>query len=76
MLMEVTASAILSLGAVPTSGASDTAQFVASQVEQGRRHLQDSYAFGLRAKGYSANFIRLSKSVASLIGTVTERGQC
>jgi hypothetical protein len=51
MLMEVTASAIISLGAVPTSGASDTAQFVASQVEQGRRHLQDSYAFGLRAKG-------------------------
>jgi len=51
MLMEVTASAIISLGAVPTYGTSDTARFVASQVEQGRRQLQDSYAFGLRGKG-------------------------
>jgi hypothetical protein len=51
MLMEVTASAIISLGAVPTDGASDTARYVASQVEAGRRQLQDSYAFGMRAKG-------------------------
>jgi hypothetical protein len=51
MLKEVTASAIISLGTVPTVGASDTARFVASRVEEGRRQLQDSYAFGMRAKG-------------------------
>lgn len=49
--MELTTSAIISLGAIPTSGTSDTAEFVASQVEQGHRHLQDSYFLGLRAKG-------------------------
>lgn len=51
MLMEMTASAIISLGATPTNGASDTAQFIAAQVERGRWRLQDSIAFGLRAKG-------------------------
>ena len=60
MLMEVTATAIISLGAVPTYGTSDTARFVASQVEQGRRLLQDSYAFGMRAKGV---FGELSQTV-------------
>lgn len=51
MLMEMTASAIISLGITPTNGASATAQFIAAQVERGRRHLQDSFAFVLRAKG-------------------------
>ena len=35
MLMEVTASAIISLGGVPTSGASDTARFVAFESNRG-----------------------------------------
>ena len=51
MLIEVSATAIISLGTVPTYGASDTARFVASQVEGGRRQLQTSYAFGMLAKG-------------------------
>ena len=51
MLMEATASAIISLGVVPTDGASDTARYVASQIEEGRRQLQNSFAFGMRAKG-------------------------
>jgi len=51
MLMEVTAPAIISLGSMPTTGASATAQFVATQVERGRRLLQNSFAFRMRTKG-------------------------
>lgn len=49
--MELTTSAIISLGPISTSGTSDTARFVASKVKQGHRQLQDSYFLGLRAKG-------------------------
>jgi hypothetical protein len=51
MLKEVTASAMISLVPVPTYATSETARFVASQIEQGRRQLQESYAFGMRGKG-------------------------
>lgn len=51
MIIEMAASTILSLGAVMTQGASDTARFVAVETERGRRQLQDSYSFGLGGKG-------------------------
>lgn len=50
MLMEVTTPAIISLGSMPTNGASATAHFVAAQVERGRRLLQNSFAFRMRTK--------------------------
>jgi hypothetical protein len=51
MIIEMTASAIISLGGVPSHGASDTASFVAAQTNEGRRLLQKSYAFGMEGKG-------------------------
>ena len=51
MIIEMPASAIISIGGVPTRGASETACFVAAQAEEGRRRLRDSYAFGMAAKG-------------------------
>ena len=50
MIIEMPASAIISIGGVPTRGASETAYFVAAQAEEGRRRLRDSYAFGMAAK--------------------------
>lgn len=51
MIIEMAASTILSLGAVTTQGASDTARFVAEEAERGRRQLQNSISFGLGGKG-------------------------
>ncbi|MFZ0827135.1 MAG: hypothetical protein WAO02_06905 [Verrucomicrobiia bacterium] len=51
MILEMTATALITIGAPVTQGASDAARFVASQAEQGRRHLQSSYTFGLQSRG-------------------------
>jgi hypothetical protein len=51
MIIEMAASTILSLGAVSTRGASDTARFVAEEAERGRRQLRNSFSFGLEGKG-------------------------
>ena len=51
MILGMAASTILTLGTVTTQGASDAAQFVAAVTERGRRHLQDSYSFGLGGRG-------------------------
>lgn len=51
MIIEMTASALISIGSLTTRGASNEARFVAEQAEQGRQHLHDSYYLGLRAKG-------------------------
>jgi len=51
MIIEMAASAIISIGGVPTHGASEIAGFVAREAEKGRRRLQDSYAFGMAGKG-------------------------
>src|SRR5258706_16313844 len=47
MIIEMAASAIISIGGAPTQGASETAWFVADEAEKGRCRLQDSYAFGM-----------------------------
>ena len=78
MLMEVTASAIISLGGVPPDWCQRYSPICCvPKSNKGVATLQDSYAFGLTGKGgIWRTFIRLAKNVASLIGTVTERGQC
>lgn len=47
----MTAIALRQFTAVTSGGASETARFVAKQIEQWRRQLQDSYALGQKAKG-------------------------
>ncbi len=51
MIIEMTASAIISIGGVPTHGASETAWYVVAQAKEGRRRLQNSYTFGMAGKG-------------------------
>lgn len=47
----MTAIALRQSTAVTSSGASETAGFVAEQIQKWRRQLQDSYALGQQAKG-------------------------
>lgn len=46
MILEMTASALLSLGTGPTKASSETAQYLATQLEDKRRHLQSSHFLG------------------------------
>src|SRR5688572_8021527 len=48
MNVELTANGALSFGT--TRGASETAQFIAQQLEQGLRRLLESYSFGFDAR--------------------------
>lgn len=47
----MTAIALRQFAAVTSGGTSETAGFIAKQIEQWRRKLQDSYALGQQAKG-------------------------
>jgi len=51
MILEMTASALLTYGALASQGNSDTARFIAEQLQSGRHHLQDSQVLGLYGKG-------------------------
>jgi hypothetical protein len=51
MIIEMATLAIISIGSAPTHGASETARYVAYEAEEGRRRLQESYAFGMAGKG-------------------------
>jgi len=46
----MTATALLSCSHLVSRGTSETAKFIAEQAQLGRRQLEDSFAFGLRAK--------------------------
>lgn len=61
MIIEMAASAIISIGGVPTHGASEIAWFVACEAEKGRRRLQDSYAFGMAGKGVFNELFQIVK---------------
>jgi hypothetical protein len=50
MLIEMTASALISLNAFSVHGASDEAQFVAKQAKEARRHLYESNGLGLQRR--------------------------
>jgi hypothetical protein len=58
MIIEMAASAIISIGGAPTHGASKTAWFVADEAEKGHRRLQDSYAFGMAGKGVLSELLQ------------------
>lgn len=47
MILEMTASALLSLSAVPTRASSETAEYLAVKSGEGRRRLRSSYSLGL-----------------------------
>jgi len=61
MIIEMAASAIISIGSAPTHGASETAWFVAVEAEEGRRRLQESYAFGMAGKGVLSELLQTVK---------------
>jgi hypothetical protein len=51
MILEMTATALITFGGPATTGASDAARFVACQAEGVRRRLQSSYALGRLNQG-------------------------
>lgn len=51
MILEMAATALMTLGAPATQGGSEAARYVAYQVQQNRRHLQSSYTLGLERPG-------------------------
>ena len=53
------AIALSQYGAMTSDGASKTADFVASQIEEGRKRLQDSHTFGQKAKESLGEFYRI-----------------
>jgi len=61
MIIEMAASAIISMGGAPTHGASETAQYVTYEAEEGRRCLQKSYAFGMAGKGVLSELLQTAK---------------
>jgi hypothetical protein len=61
MIIEMAASALISIGGAPTHGASETAWFVADEAEKGHRRLQDSYAFGMAGKGVLSELLQTVK---------------
>jgi hypothetical protein len=57
VILEMTASALLSYGAPASQGFSETARLVEELAGAGRRHLDNSFTFGLRDHGsYEALF--------------------
>jgi hypothetical protein len=51
MILEMTATALISYGTLASRGCSETARFVDEQADRGRRHLDGSFTFGLRSRG-------------------------
>jgi len=47
VILEMTASALLSLSTVPTRGSSETAKYLDAQFDEGRRRLRSTYSLGL-----------------------------
>jgi len=62
MILELTASALLSLCAVPTRASSETAQYLATQFGEGRRRLRSSYYLGLGMTGAAEELLNVSQA--------------
>jgi hypothetical protein len=65
MILEMTASVLLSLGAVPTRASSETARYVCNEVSRGRRYLRSSYSLGLGISGVIEDVLRVAQQYAS-----------
>lgn len=63
MILEMTATFALAYGTASRS-AGPVAQFVADQVEQGRRHMQQSYLFGMEGKGVFDELLSVGQECA------------
>ncbi|HEV2211222.1 MAG TPA: hypothetical protein VG167_20865 [Verrucomicrobiae bacterium] len=61
MILEMTATALISLGGPTTAGASDAARFVACQAGESRRRLQASYALGLQSHELFAELLGVAE---------------
>jgi hypothetical protein len=61
MILEMTASALLSLCTVPTRASSETARYLAMQFDEGRRRLRSSYSIGLGMMTASEELSRVSQ---------------
>lgn len=65
MIIEMTASALLSLCAVPTRASGETAQFLATQFGEGRRHLRKSFYLGLGMSRASEELLSVSQECSA-----------
>ena len=65
MILEMTASAVLALSAIPTRGSSATAEFLATELEAKRRRLRSSYVLGSGMREAAEELRRLALECSS-----------
>ena len=65
MNLAMTSAEFYKLGFMTTAGASDTAYFIAEQVQKGRGHLQSSHTLGLGSKNLLEDLIKAAKECRS-----------
>jgi len=65
MNLAMTSAEFYKLGFMTTGGASDTAYFIAEQIQKGRSHLQSSHSLGLGAKSVFEDLIKVAEECRS-----------
>ena len=65
MNLAMTSAEFYKFGFMTTAGASDTAYFIAEQVQKGRGHLQSSHSLGLGAKSVLEDLIKVAEECRS-----------
>lgn len=65
MNLAMTSAEFYKLGFMTTGGASDTAYFIAEQIQKRRGHLQSSYSLGLGAKRVLEDLIKVAEECRS-----------
>jgi hypothetical protein len=65
MNLAMTSAEFYKLGFMTTGGASDTACFIAEQIQKRRGHLQSSYSLGLGAKRVLEDLIKVAEECRS-----------
>lgn len=65
MNLAMTSVEFYKLGFIMTGGASDTAYFIAEQIQKGRGHLQSSHSLGLGAKSVLEDLIKVAEECRS-----------
>ncbi len=61
MILEMTPLTLITAGLISSGGASETARYIMTRAEEGRSHLQNSYALGLRGKGVFDELFRVAQ---------------
>ena len=65
MNFAMTSAEFYKMGFMTTAGASDTAYFIAEQIQKGRGHLQSSHSLGLGAKSVLEDLIKVAEECRS-----------